>query len=739
MKYQPGLLLGLTLLATPIPAQAQETANQAIKNNNIKLMDVVTITSQKIETTAQDTKESVAVTTGERIEQQGFDNLEEVINQTASISTTSGRGFRIRGIDSGSIGTTRGELSTVYIDGVALTGWVKNEGPQQMWDIKQVEIFRGPQSTNFGRNSLAGAISIKTMDPVYENTARVRGGIGAYGTRELSGMGNISIVDNVAALRVNYDLNRIDGFSKNVTRDDKDFGFRRQETIRAKLLLEPLNDLKITTSFRHVNNSYGSDITLVNDPDVRAGKRIAVANEKVRHPLKANIGSATIEYKINDEWAVKAISAAMGGRRKRFDDFDRFAEDGGTIARVGKDSNFSQELRVNYSNDWLRGSSGLYFITTSASNNNNTDATLRLRDFRIGQLIDAGIYPELFSLRNGACSKQVSDNYAIFTEWQVDITDQIELGFGARFEHEVQKYKFQNTASTNETLPNPDLLPDRVAGVVRRVNTQLGAISTTGPEFRPKKKFSAFLPHGGITFHWNENINSSFFVKRGYRAGGAEVTSLNTFNEFSPEHLTNYEISTKAYLGNKGTAAINAYYGIWKNQQVFVNEIQDNNSFVKIENAGKSKIYGVEADLTYQHNRNLNTYFSAAYNKTKFVKFDSRNGDFSGNTFPLAPKFTLAAGGHYRFDNGFYINANIRYEDKAFANNANTIEVDSRTVVNARAGYMHSMWQLQVYVNNLFGETYKTRAFTNKDARGLAPLGVLGPPRVIGARFDFYL
>src|SRR3546814_15009590 len=51
-------------------------------------------------------------------------------------------------------------------------------GNASLWDVQQVEVFRGPQSTIQGRNSIAGAVVLKTNDPTYytEGAAQFQGG-----------------------------------------------------------------------------------------------------------------------------------------------------------------------------------------------------------------------------------------------------------------------------------------------------------------------------------------------------------------------------------------------------------------------------------------------------------------------------------------------------------------------------------------------------------------------------------
>ncbi|KTF07147.1 TonB-dependent receptor, partial [marine sediment metagenome] len=54
-------------------------------------------------------------------------------------------------------GGAKGRVSTL-IDGVAQPFVADLSGDSGMWDLQQIEVFRGPQSTSNGRNSIAGSV-----------------------------------------------------------------------------------------------------------------------------------------------------------------------------------------------------------------------------------------------------------------------------------------------------------------------------------------------------------------------------------------------------------------------------------------------------------------------------------------------------------------------------------------------------------------------------------------------------
>ncbi|RZF57392.1 hypothetical protein EWE75_24850 [Sphingomonas populi] len=110
---------------------------------------------------------SVAVTTNATITDQNLISAYDVLERTPNLSVNGNKtSFSIRGIDAFNVsGSGDGALASVYLDGAVLLETALAAGPLDLYDIAQVEVFRGPQSTVQGRNALAGAVIIRTTDP----------------------------------------------------------------------------------------------------------------------------------------------------------------------------------------------------------------------------------------------------------------------------------------------------------------------------------------------------------------------------------------------------------------------------------------------------------------------------------------------------------------------------------------------------------------------------------------------
>lgn len=77
-------------------------------------------------------------------------------------------------------------------------------------DLQQA-LALTPGASGNGRNSLAGAIAIKTVDPQYENNGLLRVGLADFGGREVSGVANINLANGASALRISGDWRESDG------------------------------------------------------------------------------------------------------------------------------------------------------------------------------------------------------------------------------------------------------------------------------------------------------------------------------------------------------------------------------------------------------------------------------------------------------------------------------------------------------------------------------------------------
>ena len=94
--------------------------------------------------------------------------------------------------------------TTLIVDGRRQTFNEFVFGAAPVWDIDRVEVFRSPQTTTQGQNSIAGAIFVYSNDPTFEPEARARVMAGNSASAQLSAAASGALVrrQSRSALRV---------------------------------------------------------------------------------------------------------------------------------------------------------------------------------------------------------------------------------------------------------------------------------------------------------------------------------------------------------------------------------------------------------------------------------------------------------------------------------------------------------------------------------------------------------
>lgn len=198
------LLSGLALSA---PARADTDADVDASLGGNGTVQEITITARHREENIQDVPVSVQAITGDTLEEKGTVDLQSLIAQTPGLNSTGGnpRNFSvtIRGI--GYAPTAADGLDNaigVYFDGVyqARPGQVL----QDLVDVNDFEILRGPQGTLFGRNAAAGALNVTTNKPSFTQGETLETSFGNNSFAQQKAIITGPITDNVAYRTVAY-------------------------------------------------------------------------------------------------------------------------------------------------------------------------------------------------------------------------------------------------------------------------------------------------------------------------------------------------------------------------------------------------------------------------------------------------------------------------------------------------------------------------------------------------------
>ena len=243
---------GSALAQTASDPAATATATVGAAVTEEGLGDIV-VTAERRTENLQKVPISVGVVGGDdlRAFQSGGGDVLELANRVPGLyaETTTGRifpRFYIRGL--GNIDFYLGASQPVSIiqDDVVLEHVVLKSNP--VFDVRQVEVLRGPQGTLFGRNTTAGIIKFDTNRPTNDFHGRASASYGSYNTATLdAGVGG-PIVKDVLSFRVsglvqhrdNWVDNTYTGVSADGTVGGKDkLGGFDERDVRVQLMLTP--------------------------------------------------------------------------------------------------------------------------------------------------------------------------------------------------------------------------------------------------------------------------------------------------------------------------------------------------------------------------------------------------------------------------------------------------------------------------------------------------------------------
>ena len=206
--------------------------------------DEIIVTATKRAQTLQEVPVAVSVVDSDVIEKAQINDLLDIQASVPSLRVTqlqnsSQTNFLIRGFGNGANNPGIESSVGVFIDGV-----FRSRSASAILDLptlERVEILRGPQSTLFGKNVSAGAISISTKRPEFEWGGSVEASYGNYDQAIFKGTLTGPINDSLA-FRISGNINERDGYYTNIV-DGSDVNERSRWAARAQLLYDATDNL----------------------------------------------------------------------------------------------------------------------------------------------------------------------------------------------------------------------------------------------------------------------------------------------------------------------------------------------------------------------------------------------------------------------------------------------------------------------------------------------------------------
>lgn len=657
-----------------------------------------------------------------------------------------------------------GDTATVYVDGAPNPRQALFGGPTDLWDVAQVEVLRGPQSTIQGLNALAGAIVLTTRDAsVTDYSADGRILWTDRDDRTFSVAAGGPLIRDELGIRLSAERRADRGIIRNVTRGGYDDSLRTLN-LRGKLHWTPqaLPGLDVTASYNRVrrDGGYLYEYTNLTTPDFY-DHRQSTSDQPNRGYVRSDIAILNVGYEVAPRLRVSTVTSFNRAATLAQTDADGTAADVQFISNDSRYRTWTQELRLNYDGERLSGVLGAWAYRRSGSLDTNNRLNIPTPVTTISSLLQSGGFPAAaasqIATTYAAALPQIPVRYiadqpllvrnaALFGDGRLRVTDRLSLLAGFRYDHEDNRYGAETIATFNGTLPNPAAFGATGSALnlaVTAINRGVLGLVAQAASARASnaRSFDAFLPKAGVSMEWTPDLTTALTVQRAYRSGGSSQNPARaTLVAYDPEYSWNYEGSLRSrWLDGRLTVNANLFYVDWKDQQTtafFGLNAYDYNTV----NAGASHLYGGELEIQGRLNRMFDAYFSAGYVRTKYDRFDLPAGststvDLAGTQFPYAPRWTLAGGVNGRVG-PITGNINAGYRSGVFSYVGTTqgqSRLAGRTVVNARLGYDAGRWTVFAFARNMLAADYLQYRLPDGNR------GIVGDPQTFGAGLELHL
>src|SRR5215211_5522174 len=197
----------LSLLAVSAASQADAPPANAPSPEII-------VTGERVTRSLRETPSSVAVFDEKEIEASGANRVDQVLALIPNVQLGNGsQGPAIRGMDTTGplyalpafLGGNR-PRTTLVVDGrpVSYNEFVFGTSP--VWDVDRIEVFRSPQTTTQGQNSIAGAIFVNTNDRGLKPEYGIRTIAGSLKMRQVSALISAPLANDAVAFRLAGDF-----------------------------------------------------------------------------------------------------------------------------------------------------------------------------------------------------------------------------------------------------------------------------------------------------------------------------------------------------------------------------------------------------------------------------------------------------------------------------------------------------------------------------------------------------
>ncbi len=558
-------LVGASLLASPAYAQDESGTARDSTAQMSGPTDIV-VTAQRREQRLQDVPISIAVVSGNTLEDRAIQNFEQLAPLVPNLTiakTPAANLIVLRGIGSSAGSPSLDQSVVMFVDGIYAGNARQFAAP--FLDIERLEVLRGPQGALVGRNTSAGAINILTRRPGDTFGGYVLGDYNFTfdGPSVEAGL-DIPVTGNFAIRAVGR-YSDTEGYIYNDLVDQNQ-PTRRELIGRITGRLES-GPVTLLAKYEHADVDIEGSPVQVFAPANNEFRDYRKSSRLLNGPEYDNIvtDNAVVQFDIDlGGPTLTSISGFSAFRNRNLIDADFFA---GNFATADFDQDFqqlSQEVRLTSpSGGKIEYSVGAYYSVADLDEERTTGVLFA---------------PAASTFRQ---FNQEDRALSVFGQLTWIVSESLRINGSGRWTHQEKSADYLRLGGTQAAT-------DRV-----------GAVQA---DFSGKTKDSRFDPAASIQFYANRNSMLYLSFGKGSKSAGFQGAISNasaaTF-AYKPERSTAFEAGARLSFPGTGYLNLAAFHTTYRDLQVSAG-ISVPGSLAAIfftGNAPKARIAGLEAEF----------------------------------------------------------------------------------------------------------------------------------------------
>ena len=705
----------------------------------------IVVTAQRRTERLQDVPVAVSVVSGAALERSNLKTLEDVSARLPNVKITSGPlvdQINIRGVGSGQNAGFEQSVAT-FVDGIYRSR--SRSTRVALFDVDRLEVLKGPQTTFFGANAIAGALNITTRKPG-DTFAYNASALYAFEDGEYNFEAGLDLpVSSDFAVRVAGRISGMDGYIKNDL-TGKDGPHDRSEQARVSAKWTPSSsfrsDLRFDISRSRTKDAFSFELLDCPPPS----PIVEAANNTCARYLAANGGN--IDSKLNYHsvsppnyanfdfyeaaWTNSldvgsgSLNSITGYLHQKYDEliqpipFPVPGAVGGTqglpVYAGERFHQFSQELRYqSQTGGTFEYMFGGYYSTSRTYNYNDVGFFF----LPFGAFNPSGTTDATTQVTGRPAMTESDRTLSAFASATIRPADGLRINLGARYSS-IHKHAVRDTTlgTSVNAVPSTYAPFDPVTDAI--FSNILGA--DLGQFAHPSRTDTKFMPSVNLQYDLAHDVMAYVSYTKGFKAGGYSPASLA--NDYKPETVDAYEAGLKAqFLDRRLTMNTALFRSDYSNLQESTIVISTAGTIISlIQNAAKSRSQGVEFNASYRFSPMLTISTDLAYLDAKYTSYPAGActalgnylsatcvQDLSGKRRPYAPEWsgnvtanlTIPVGEHFdlRVDPSVYFSS--KFFESATADPL--LQQKGYTKVDLHLGFGPSdqKWELSLIGKNL--------------------------------------